>query len=108
MADTSIYAAPPALTVASDSGTSHTDKITNVQTPVFYGAADADVTATLVVNTSNVESAAAQAVAGGQYQVTADSMADGLAHVFIRATDTAGNTMDTSAIDVLIGNVRVT
>src|SRR5207237_1149265 len=57
--DTSLPAPPaaPALTVASDSGVSSSDRITNVTTPTFTGTAESNSTVTLFAGAGAVGTA---------------------------------------------------
>jgi serralysin len=89
--DTTPPAAPsqPDLATASDSGTSNTDNITNVATPVFSGTAVAGSTVTLFDGTNTIGSAVATAT--GAWSITAATLADGVHSITAKAADPAGN-----------------
>ncbi|QHK18939.1 hypothetical protein GU243_03275 [Pseudarthrobacter psychrotolerans] len=94
--DTAAPASPPApvLTAASDSGSSPTDRITNVTTPTFTGTAESGATVTLYNGTTVVGTAVA---AGGAYSVTSTALNTGVKPMTVKATDAAGNTGPASA-----------
>jgi hypothetical protein len=94
--DTTAPAAPPvpALSTASDSGRSSTDKITNVKTPTFTGTAEAASTVTLYDGMQVVGSGT---VTGGSWSMATSSLGDGSHSVTAQATDVAGNTSTASA-----------
>nr|WP_246513622.1 Ig-like domain-containing protein [Azospirillum picis] len=103
-----------ALTTASDSGSSSTDRLTNVITPTVTGTAEAGATVTLYSDGSAVGTAVANN--SGLWSVTSSALSPGLQTLTARAVDVAGNTsaasaglaitIDTSAPDigVLTGN----
>lgn len=93
--DTTPPVAPsaPSLTAASDSGTSSSDRLTNVKTPTFTGTAEANSVIDLLVSGSVVGTGAADS--GGAWTVTAGSaLADGNWSFSTRSRDAAGNTRD--------------
>jgi len=93
--DTTAPAAPsaPTLTAASDSGTSDSDRITNVTTPTFTGTAEAGVTVTLYSGGVPVGTGVAT---GGSYAIATTSLAEGTPTITATATDAAGNPSDPS------------
>ncbi|HZQ77991.1 MAG TPA: Ig-like domain-containing protein [Acidimicrobiia bacterium] len=74
----------PVLPAASDSGSSSTDKITNVRTPTVTGTADTGSTVTIYDGLTAVGSAA---VAGGTYSVTTSPLADGVHSLTAKASN---------------------
>ena len=84
----------PALSAASDSGVLR-DNLTNVATPTFFGAVEANATVTLFDGTTVIGSA--QANAGGAWMVQASVLADGVHAISVTATDAAGNISAASA-----------
>jgi hypothetical protein len=94
--DTTAPAAPsvPALTAASDSGRSSTDRITNDTTPTFSGTAENSATVTVydgAVPTGSGVSLSAN------WTATSSSLAEGVRTISARATDLAGNISAASA-----------
>ena len=89
--DTTAPLAPsaPDLAAASDSGTSHTDNITDVTTPLFTGTAAANSLVTLFDGTTAVGSG--NASAAGAWSITSSVLAPGTHSVTATAADTAGN-----------------
>lgn len=90
--DVSAPSAPstPDLIAASDSGTSSTDNLTNVVTPVFSGKAEADATVTLFDGATSIGSV--KASGAGTWSVTSAALAQGSHTITAKATDAAGNT----------------
>ena len=85
----------PVLTAASDSGTSNTDRITNVTLPTFGGTAEANSTVTLFAGVSLVGTTTANGA--GAYSVTVSAPVGDGTYVFtVKATDPAGNTSASS------------
>ena len=80
----------PTLAVGSDSGSSSTDKLTNVTTPTLTGSAEPNSTVSIfdggvLLGTATVNSS-------GSWSYTSPTLSSG-AHVFsVAATDPAGNT----------------
>ncbi len=95
--DTTAPVAPiaPTLAAASDSGSSSSDRLTNVTTPTFTGTAEDGSTVTLYNSTTNVGSAAAT---GGSYSVTSGTLTSGVKPMTVKATDVAGNLGPASSI----------
>ena len=93
--DTTPPAAPstPVLTAASDSGSSDSDRITNMATPTFTGTAEAGATVTLYSDGVAVGTAVATS---GAYSVTASALTGGNHTFTATATDAAGNTSPVS------------
>ncbi|MBP2228898.1 hypothetical protein J2847_002190 [Azospirillum agricola] len=93
--DTTPPVAPsaPSLTAASDSGSSSSDRLTNVKTPTFTGTAEANSVIDLLVSGSVVGTGTADG--SGAWTVTAGSpLADGSWTFSTRSRDAAGNTRD--------------
>ena len=88
--DTTPPAAPtaPVLTAASDSGSSQTDRITNVTTPTFTGTAEDGATVTLYDGATPVGTGVAT---GGAYSVTSSILTTGTKTMTVTAADIAGN-----------------
>jgi hypothetical protein len=96
--DTLAPAAPstPLLAAASDSGSSNSDHVTNVTTPVFTGTAESGATVTLY--DSNGTTVLGTAVAtGGNWSITSGALGAGTHTITAKATDAAGNTGAASA-----------
>ncbi|WP_197286364.1 Ig-like domain-containing protein [Pedobacter sp. PACM 27299] len=91
--DTSTPNAPsaPVLAAASDSGVSNSDNLTNVTTPVFTGTAEAGSTVTLY-DTDGTTVLGTGAATGGNWSITASTLAEGIHTITAKATDAAGNT----------------
>jgi hypothetical protein len=89
--DSTAPAAPstPTLTIASDSGLSNTDALTNVTTPVFTGTAETGSTVTLFDTNHTVLGSAV--ATGGTYSITSSTLSEGSHTVTADATDVAGN-----------------
>jgi len=89
--DTVAPAAPstPDLIAASDSGSSSTDNITNVTTPTFSGAAEANSTVTVYDGATPVGTGTAT---GGAWTIATSALAGGSHSLTAAATDPAGNT----------------
>ncbi|ALG73044.1 hypothetical protein VY88_14300 [Azospirillum thiophilum] len=93
--DTTPPVAPsaPSLTAASDSGSSSSDRLTNVKTPTFTGTAEANSVIDLLVSGSVVGTGTADGT--GAWTVTAGTVfADGDWSFATRSRDAAGNTRD--------------
>lgn len=93
--DTTPPVAPsaPSLTAASDSGSSSSDRLTNVKTPTFTGTAEANSVIDLLVAGSVVGTGTTDGA--GAWTVTANSaFADGSWSFSTRSRDAAGNTRD--------------
>jgi hypothetical protein len=89
--DTAAPAKPgaPDLAVASDSGSSNSDDITNVTTPTFTGTADAGATVKIFDGASLIGSGTAT---GGNYSIATSGIGTGSRTITATATDLAGNT----------------
>jgi hypothetical protein len=83
----------PVLAAASDSGAPG-DNITNVTTPTFTGTAEANSIITLFDGAIPVGTAT---TTGGNYAITASSLADGIHSMTANATDGAGYVSAASA-----------
>jgi hypothetical protein len=98
--------APPApttpdLIAASDSGSSNTDNITNINMPTFNGMAEAGSTVTIFANGAAKGSGASN----GQFNVAPTlALADGNYSITAQATDVAGNP---SALSSALNPVKI-
>ncbi|TCC89600.1 T9SS type B sorting domain-containing protein [Pedobacter hiemivivus] len=90
--DTQVPAAPstPVLATASDSGTSPTDKITNVTTPVITGTAETGATVTLY-DTDGTTVLGTAVATGGNWSITSSTLLANPHTLTAKATDGAGN-----------------
>ncbi len=90
--DTSAPSAPTslALTTATDTGSSHSDGITNDNTPTVQGSAEANSTVTVYVDGTAVGTATANGSGAWSYTLPS-ALADGSHSIRATATDTAGN-----------------
>src|SRR5439155_12210934 len=93
--DTTAPATPsvPDLDAASDTGTSSTDNITAVTTPMFTGTAEAGSTVKIFADTVLVGSGVAT---GGNYAITTSALAVGTHNITASTTDVAGNSSGVS------------
>jgi hypothetical protein len=106
--DTLAPAAPsgPILAAASDTGTSNNDGITNVTTPVITGTAEAGTTVWLYDGATVLGSAIAT---GGNWSITATTLAEGPHTLTAKATDAAGNIgAASSGLNVMIDTTKPT
>ncbi|WP_417068916.1 Ig-like domain-containing protein [Niveibacterium terrae] len=88
--DTSAPSAPTlVLDPASDSGSSSSDRITNVTTPTLTGTAEAGSSVTLYEGSAVLGSATADG--SGNWSITSSTLADGSHNLTAKATDAAGN-----------------
>ena len=87
------------LLASSDSGSSNTDNITKINTPVISGKADAGTTVQLLNGAVVVGQATANAT--GDWQITTSSLNNGTISLTAIATDIAGNLSVASAPLVL-------
>jgi hypothetical protein len=96
--DTKAPAAPNTLDVAkaSDTGSSSTDDITKVNTPVITGKAEANSTVTLFSGVNAIGSGTTSAA--GTWSITTLKLTDGVHAVTAKATDAAGNISDASGV----------
>ena len=94
--DSTAPAAPssPDLVAASDTGSSSTDNITSVTTPVFIGTAESGSTVSIFSDGVPVGSGVAT---GGTYSIATSALADGSHFITGTATDAAGNVSIASA-----------
>ena len=90
----------PDLAAASDSGSSSSDNVTNITTPVFTGTADVGATVQLLEGSTVLGSATADAV--GNWSITSSVLASGTHNIAARATDLAGNQATSTALMVTI------
>ena len=103
-------AQPPApdMIDASDSGSSNTDNITNIQQPTFTGTAENGSTVALFDGTTQVGTATADPSTGA-WSITSSTLGNGQHVITAKATDPAGNTSVASTalnvtIDVILPN----
>ncbi len=82
------------LATASDSGSSDSDNLTSVTTPTLNGAAEAGSTVAIYDNGTFVQ--AVTAGTDGTWTATLDALTDGPHPLTVTATDTSGNTSETS------------
>ena len=78
----------PDLLAASDSGTSSTDNITNITTPIFTGTAEAGATVTLLEGSTVLGTTTASG--SGSWSITSSALASESHNISARATDAAG------------------
>ena len=83
-------AAAPALTTASDTGISSTDRLTKITRPSLTGTAENGATIALFDGTT--ATGAATTATGGTYTATTGTLAAGSHTLIATATDPAGNT----------------
>ena len=86
----------PVLASASDSGSSNTDRITNVTTPTLTGTAEAGSTITLY-DTNGTTVLGTAVATGGVWSITSSALANGTHTLTAKATDLAGNVSTASA-----------
>ncbi len=82
------------LATASDSGSSDSDNLTSVTTPVLNGAAEAG--STVAIYDNGVFAQAVTAGTDGTWTATLAALADGAHPLTVTATDTSGNTSPVS------------
>ncbi|MBL4914931.1 VCBS domain-containing protein, partial [Shewanella schlegeliana] len=84
--------ATPSIDLAahSDSGTSNTDNLTNIHSPIVTGVAEANSTISITDEHGNIL-ASGSSNANGQYQFTANQLSEGMHTLTVEATDNAGN-----------------
>jgi hypothetical protein len=97
--DTAVAApSAPDMTVATDSGSSSTDNITNVTTPTFTGGgAEAGATVTLFDTNGTTVLGTATADGSGNWSITSSTLSSGSHTLTAKQTDIAGNTSVASA-----------
>ncbi|WP_323815748.1 Ig-like domain-containing protein [Cellvibrio sp. NN19] len=97
--DTSAPDAPstPALSSASDSGSSNTDGITNVTAPTITGTAEAGSTVTLY-DTDGVTVLGTTVATGGVWSITSSVLSEGSHSLSAKTTDVAGNQSTASTV----------
>ncbi|POZ59949.1 Ig-like domain-containing protein, partial [Chromobacterium alticapitis] len=101
--DTAAPSAPSglALSVASDTGSSHADGVTSNSQPTVTGTAEAGSTVTVYVDGSAVGTATANGSGAWSYNLSS-SLADGSHSIRATATDAAGNVSGQSTGDNLV------
>ncbi|MET0267344.1 MAG: DUF4347 domain-containing protein, partial [Duganella sp.] len=80
----------PDLRIADDTGSSGTDNITSVNTPIFTGTAEAGSTVRLYDSDGTTLLGSAVAT-GGNWSITSSTLAEGSHTLTVKATDAAGN-----------------
>ena len=96
----------PDLAVASDSGASGTDNVTNVKTPTFTGTAEAGSTVKIFSDGVPVGTGTATA---GAYSIISVSLSDGTHSIAATATDATNNVSSLSgALNVTIDTTAPT
>jgi hypothetical protein len=93
----------PDLHSSSDSGTSNTDNITNVNTPTFTGTAQPGTTVRLYAD--GEELASGVATLGGNYSITTSVLSDGAWIIAATASDATGTSAPSAAINITIDTV---
>ena len=90
--DTTAPATPvtPVLDLASDSGSSNSDRITSNTTPVINGTAESGSLVTLYDSNGTTPLGSAVAT-GGAWSITTSTLADGIHNLTVKARDAAGN-----------------
>jgi large repetitive protein len=97
----------PGLATGSDSGTSASDNLTNVTTPVFTGTAEAGATVKLYDGATQVGSVTADG--SGNWTITSSTLAEGDHTLAAVAIDAAGNVSTASGpLDVMIDTTAPT
>lgn len=104
---------PPAtptvdLAAASDSGESNTDNITNATTPTIQGTTSGGVTVQLFTDNPvpNTAIGTTTSVSGGGYTTTTSTLGNGVHNITAVATDAAGNSATSSALQITVDTVR--
>jgi uncharacterized delta-60 repeat protein/uncharacterized repeat protein (TIGR02059 family) len=87
----------PVLAAASDSGSSNSDRITNVTTPTITGTAAANSSVTLYDTDGTTVLGTANANGAGAWSITSSTLTSGAHTLTAKATDAAGNTSAASS-----------
>ena len=87
------------LNPLSDSGKSHTDAITNVTQPNFYGLTQPYANVTLFAN--GIKVGQAEAASDGYWTINSSALADGTYAITAKATDQFGLTTTASPITIV-------
>jgi gliding motility-associated-like protein len=90
-----------ALASGSDSGTSNSDKLTNVTTPTFTGTTESGATVTLYDSNGTTILGTAVAI-GGNWSITSSTLSSGSHTITAKATDTTGNSVTSSGLGITI------
>ena len=96
----------PDLSASSDDGSSNSDNVTSITTPVFTGTAEAGATVQLLEGSTVLGSAVADG--SGNWSITSSALATGVHNIAARATDLAGNQTTSGALAVTIGTTTTT
>jgi hypothetical protein len=86
----------PDMTIATDSGSSSADNITNNTTPVFTGTAASGATVTLY-DTDGTTVLGTSVATGGAYSITSSTLSQGAHSITAKAVDVSGNASFASA-----------
>ena len=90
----------PDLAAASDSGSSNSDNLTNITTPVFVGTSAAGATVQLFEGTTVLGSTTADA--SGNWSITSSMLTSGTHNIAAHSTDLAGNQSTSGTLTVTI------
>jgi hypothetical protein len=88
----------PDLDIASDSGSSNTDNLTNDNTPTLTGTADTGATVTIYANGVAVGSG----LSNGAYSITTSALSDGVKSITAAATLNGNTSAASAALNVTI------
>ncbi|MYM39404.1 Ig-like domain-containing protein [Duganella qianjiadongensis] len=96
--DTSTPSAPsaPVMSAASDSGSNHSDGISNNTTPTITGTGESGATVRLYDSDGSTELGSAN-VSGGNWSITSSTLSSGSHNLSAKQTDAAGNTSTASS-----------
>jgi probable HAF family extracellular repeat protein len=95
----------PDLDGSSDTGASQTDNLTNDDTPIFTGTADADSTVKIYVDGEQKGSGLAT---GGNYSVTTSALAPGEHSITATASNDSGESEPSQALTITIDKAAPT
>ncbi|WP_426074981.1 Ig-like domain-containing protein [Janthinobacterium sp. DSP2-3-3] len=98
---TSAAPSTPVLSSASDSGSSNSDLLTKVATPVITGTAEAGSSVTLY-DTDGVTVLGTTVATGGAWSITSSALSNGVHSLKAQAVDVAGN------VSILSGALSIT
>ncbi|GAB5526714.1 MAG: hypothetical protein Roseis2KO_45860 [Roseivirga sp.] len=94
--DITAQAIPVVTGITTDTGVSDTDNITNDQTLVFTGTAEANITVEVFMDASSIGTATADANGDWMYDHTGTTLAEATYSVTAKSIDAAGNASATS------------
>ncbi len=99
-------ASPPLLLAASDSGSSHTDGVTNIRRPAFQGVVDGGskvrIFARSIATGLNELVGQGVANANGSWEITVEPLNDGTYEITQVLEDLAGNVSEPSLASVIV------